>query len=327
MSYILEAMRRAEADRHRGEVPLLSEPSAAAAATSRSSERSTSRLGLLWSAAIGLTIGFAGYALLRHFVFSAPPPPPVPAATGPAAGVGAGGTLPSQSWGGNGQVGGISAGREAPVSRPVAPDAKAGGAPVPVSPARDQRPSATVFADGKSAPASSRQKSAGEGESSSRAKPASTGAAPRAESRGGVDTPPGAGSGQAKAAGSGSPPSRRQASAAQESAGPSPGPRQADSISGSPTAVPPPIAAATPAAPASLPRVRDLPAELQRDVPPLLVSGWVQSADPGSRQLLVNGVLLREGDALTPVLRLEMIGRRTAVFSVRGQRFEVPISL
>jgi hypothetical protein len=43
--------------------------------------------------------------------------------------------------------------------------------------------------------------------------------------------------------------------------------------------------------------------------------------------LLVNGVLLREGDALTPVLRLEMIGRRTAVFSVRGQRFEVPISL
>jgi general secretion pathway protein B len=78
---------------------------------------------------------------------------------------------------------------------------------------------------------------------------------------------------------------------------------------------------------APLPRVRDLSPELQREVPPLLVSGWVQSADPGSRQLLVNGVLLREGDLLTPVLRLEMIGQRTAVFSVRGQRFEVPIAL
>jgi general secretion pathway protein B len=90
-------------------------------------------------------------------------------------------------------------------------------------------------------------------------------------------------------------------------------------------AAPSPVAGPVAAAP--LPRVRDLPAELQREVPPLLVSGWVQSADPGSRQLLVNGVLLREGDSLTPVLRLEMIGRRTAVFSVRGQRFEVPISL
>lgn len=78
---------------------------------------------------------------------------------------------------------------------------------------------------------------------------------------------------------------------------------------------------------ASPPRLHELPPDLLREVPPLLVSGWVQSADPGSRQLLVNGVLLREGDSLTPVLRLEMIGRRTAVFSVRGQRFEVPISL
>jgi general secretion pathway protein B len=78
---------------------------------------------------------------------------------------------------------------------------------------------------------------------------------------------------------------------------------------------------------APLPRLRDLPPELQREVPPLLVSGWVQSADPGSRQLLVNGMLLREGDALTPVMRLEQIGSRSAVFSVRGQRFEVPISL
>jgi general secretion pathway protein B len=325
MSYILEAMRRAEADRHRGEVPLLNESSAAAAEASRA-EPTTSRLGLLWSAAIGLTIGFAGYALLRHFVFGTPPPPPVPVVAGPAAGVGAGGTLPPQAWGGNGQVGGGGAGREASVSRPVSPDTKVGDAPAPASPTRDQRAPATGSSDGKAAPTSTKPKSPGESESSSRTKPPSTGAAPRAESRGVVDASPGTGSRQAKAEGSGSAPSRRPVSAAPEPAAPSASPRQ-DALAGSPTAVPPPAAVATPAPPAALPRVRDLPAELQRDVPPLLVSGWVQSADPGSRQLLVNGVLLREGDALTPVLRLEMIGRRTAVFSVRGQRFEVPISL
>jgi hypothetical protein len=99
---------------------------------------------------------------------------------------------------------------------------------------------------------------------------------------------------------------------------PSPPPASSPSIN---TAAPPAPA------PAALPRLRDLPLELQRQVPPLLVSGWVQSADPGSRQLLVNGMLLREGDALTPVIRLEQIGTRSAVFSVRGHLFEVPISL
>ena len=317
MSYILEAMRRAEADRHRGEVPLLNESSAATTESSRP-EPTTSRLGLLWSAVGGLTIGFAGYALLRDFAFSTPPPPPSPVAAAPAAGVGAGGALPAQSWGGNGQVGGVDASRDERVSRPVAPDTKVLNASPPAGPAANQRASTTASVDGKSAPGSTRPRVPGEGEPSPRSKPASAAVPPPAEPRAAAETSPAATAGQAKTAVTGSPPSRRSASSAPGMAAPSAS-VQSETVSGSAPAIPP--------APAALPRVRDLPPELQRDVPPLLVSGWVQSADPGSRQLLVNGVLLREGDALTPVLRLEMIGRRTAVFSVRGQRFEVPISL
>lgn len=324
MTYILEAMRRAESDRHRGEVPLLNKPSVVAAEVSLA-EPPTSRLGLLWSAAIGLTIGFAGYALLRHFVFSTPPPPPR-VATPPAAGVGAGGALPAQSWGGNGQVGGAGANREEAVSRPVAPDTRAVTAPPPVGPVPSQRTSPPVSIDSKSAPSSAKPRASGEGEPASRSKPAPAAAPSRAQPRAGAEASPAAVPEPAKTAVPVSPPSRRQAAAAQGAPAPSAS-SQAETVSASAPATPPAAAPAATPVPSALPRVRDLPPDLQREVPPLLVSGWVQSADPGSRQLLVNGVLLREGDALTPVLRLEMIGRRTAVFSVRGQRFEVPISL
>lgn len=299
MSYILEAMRRAEADRHRGEVPLLSEPATPVPEPVRT-EAAPSRTGLLGSAVIGLAIGFAGYALLEFVLPGAPEGPaggPVmaPAApAAPAAGVGAGGALPAQSWGGNGQPAGTG---KAPAD--AVADAKQAARSQGEPPVRGPAP----------APAPTARQDVR----------ATTEPAPRGGA-GPVADPSGSPTrvavdqrapGRAAAPGAASPPV--------------PAAAPVDAPAPSVTTAAPPVAGPTAAAP--LPRVRDLPAELQREVPPLLVSGWVQSADPGSRQLLVNGVLLREGDALTPVLRLEMIGRRTAVFSVRGQRFEVPISL
>jgi general secretion pathway protein B len=330
LSYILEAMRRAEADRHRGEVPLISEPATPVPEPARP-EPAPSRSGLVGSAVIGLAIGFAGYALLE-FVVPGPAEPtagtPAMAPAAPAAGVGAGGTLPAQGWGGNGQAGG-PAKTPAETAGPLA-----GGGPARVPGLAQTAPPVTTVPQPPEPAGAGVPKPAprSQAEPLARAQPPAGTAPARGEApavrepapRAGAAPAPGAALDPARAVAEARPPGAAAVSGAALPPLP-PGGTAAPGPLPSATAAAP--APAVPAAAAPLPRVRDLPAELQREVPPLLVSGWVQSADPGSRQLLVNGVLLREGDALTPVLRLEMIGRRTAVFSVRGQRFEVPISL
>jgi general secretion pathway protein B len=85
-----------------------------------------------------------------------------------------------------------------------------------------------------------------------------------------------------------------------------------------------PSAAATRASAAPLPRLDDLPAALKRQVPALKVGGSVYSDQPASRFVMVNGQLLREGDAVSPGLVLERIGARSMVLRLREQRFEVP---
>ncbi len=72
-------------------------------------------------------------------------------------------------------------------------------------------------------------------------------------------------------------------------------------------------------------RLADLPEARRRELPPLAVSGAVQSPDPAARMLIVDGQVLREGDAAAPGLVLERITPRAAVFSLRGQRFEIPL--
>jgi general secretion pathway protein B len=72
------------------------------------------------------------------------------------------------------------------------------------------------------------------------------------------------------------------------------------------------------------PRLNELPDDLQREVPAMAISGSVYSPQPASRMLIVNGQVFREGSTLAAGLRLEQIGPKSAVFSVRGQRFELP---
>jgi len=96
-----------------------------------------------------------------------------------------------------------------------------------------------------------------------------------------------------------------------------------------PKPAPPGHAAVTPppAAPAPQPvlRLADLPEAQRRELPPMVVSGAVQSPDPASRMLILDGQVLREGDAPAPGLVLERIGPRAAVFSRGGLRFEIPL--
>jgi general secretion pathway protein B len=75
----------------------------------------------------------------------------------------------------------------------------------------------------------------------------------------------------------------------------------------------------------TLPRLADLPQAQRRELPPLVVSGAVQSPDPASRMLILDGQVLREGDAPAAGLVLERIGPRAAVLSLRGLRFELPL--
>lgn len=96
-----------------------------------------------------------------------------------------------------------------------------------------------------------------------------------------------------------------------------------------PKPAPPGTAAVTPPpaapAPQTLPRLADLPEAQRRELPPLVVSGAVQSPDPASRMLILDGQVLREGDAVAAGLVLERIGLRAAVLSLRGLRFELPL--
>jgi general secretion pathway protein B len=81
----------------------------------------------------------------------------------------------------------------------------------------------------------------------------------------------------------------------------------------------------SPAAPARPPTLADLPADLRQQVPPLAIGGSVYSPQASVRMVIVNGQVFQEGNSLAPELKLEQIRPKTAVFSIRGQRFEVPL--
>lgn len=110
-------------------------------------------------------------------------------------------------------------------------------------------------------------------------------------------------------------------------AAPSPSPPQATAQVPVTSPTLPASTALAPARPpvvgAALPRRQELPADIQRSLPPIVVSGTVYSSDPAQRMLVVNGELWHEGDQIRPELVLEQIRRRDAVLRYRGLRFTV----
>jgi general secretion pathway protein B len=87
-------------------------------------------------------------------------------------------------------------------------------------------------------------------------------------------------------------------------------------------------AASEPAASAAsekLPKLAELPDSVRREVPAMAIGGAVYSPQPDARMVIVNGQVAREGEAVGPGLMLVQIRPRSAVFSIRGQRFEVPL--
>jgi general secretion pathway protein B len=86
-------------------------------------------------------------------------------------------------------------------------------------------------------------------------------------------------------------------------------------------AAPPPKAETSAA---RVPALGELPGELRQQVPPLVIGGSVYSPQASARMVIVNGQVFQEGGLLAPELKLEQVRQKAAVFSIRGQLFEVP---
>jgi general secretion pathway protein B len=92
-----------------------------------------------------------------------------------------------------------------------------------------------------------------------------------------------------------------------------------------PKAAPAPAPAAAPPPPERVPPLAELAVDLRQQVPPLAIGGSVYSPQASARMVVVNGQVFQEGSQLAPELKLEQIRPKSAVFSIRGQRFEVPL--
>ena len=85
---------------------------------------------------------------------------------------------------------------------------------------------------------------------------------------------------------------------------------------------------ATASAAASVPEGRiytlaELPEEVRRELPPLVIGGAMYSENPANRMLIVNGQLFHEGDKLAAGLQLEQIKLKSAVLRLKGYRYGI----
>jgi general secretion pathway protein B len=86
---------------------------------------------------------------------------------------------------------------------------------------------------------------------------------------------------------------------------------------------PPAQAAARPAPEDSLPFLQQLPDAQQRDIPRVTFGGYMYSANPADRLLLVDKTLRHEGEEVAPGLVLEKLLPKAAVMNYRGLRYRV----
>jgi len=88
-----------------------------------------------------------------------------------------------------------------------------------------------------------------------------------------------------------------------------------------PAAAPPTAPSA--AAPPRVYAINELPDEVRRQLPAVTVGGSVYSATPANRILIVNGLVLHEGEQAAPELVLRQIKLKGAVLEFRGYRYEI----
>ena len=76
-------------------------------------------------------------------------------------------------------------------------------------------------------------------------------------------------------------------------------------------------------APDRIVAVSELPADVQRELPKLVIAGGVHSENAAQRMLIVGGQVRSEGAEIAPGLVLEQIRANSAVLRFRGWRYSV----
>lgn len=84
-----------------------------------------------------------------------------------------------------------------------------------------------------------------------------------------------------------------------------------------------PVAASAAATADRLLSIAELPADIQRELPRLAITGGVYSTNAAQRLLIVNGQVLSEGAQAAPGVQLVQIRPKTAVLVFRGYRYGV----
>ena len=84
-----------------------------------------------------------------------------------------------------------------------------------------------------------------------------------------------------------------------------------------------PVTAKSPTAGERVPSIQELPDEVRRDLPQLVIGGAMYSETPASRMLIINSQVFHEGDQPYQGLALKEIRLKSAVFEFRGYRYAV----
>lgn len=67
----------------------------------------------------------------------------------------------------------------------------------------------------------------------------------------------------------------------------------------------------------------ELPENIRRELPQLVIGGAMYSQTPANRMLILNGQVFHEGDKVAGELVLEQIKLKSAVLAYKGYRYNI----
>lgn len=332
MSYVLDALRRADAERERGAVPDLNAQILPPAITD---EEVVGPPGRHWrwlgvAAAMGAVAAVAWIAGRsggdeRAVVSASAPaastarPAPVAAPTAVERPAPTAASVPAPEAGA-----GPTPAAMGPAAVPMAPASSSGGLPVAAGATASTATAVAAATTSSTTTAAAAASRPPDSAPAARAAPAPSKVPPRAVAAGPTASPASPSAAPTADRLEASADTKRMAAAAAtvpSRVAPAPAP-----AAPAPTAASVPAAAAESRATAArVPGLAELPEDMRRLVPAMAMGGSVYSTQASARMIVVNGQVLQEGAQLTPELRLEQIRPKSAVFSVRGQPFEVPL--
>lgn len=72
-----------------------------------------------------------------------------------------------------------------------------------------------------------------------------------------------------------------------------------------------------------IPTLSELPEEVRRELPAMVIGGAMHSDTPSARMIVLNSQVIHEGEQPVPGLLLEEIRLKSAIFKYKGYRYIV----